>query len=475
MVKLLELPRNERINPPLLHPKQQLIYDDPARFQVVDAGRRFGKSRVTLAKCADVAVNLGGMVWWVAPNYTISDNQWRLAKKLLGGGGGSPPIWSDKNEVGRRLEFHYPNPDGTMSYGEIHFKSADKPDSLRGEGLHFLAIDEAAFMPGDAWVILRPALTDNEGAAWFISTPAPYLNWFYTLYQYADSEENPDWKAWQFTSYDNPFIAKAEIDESKKTMLLRDFEREHLAQFPENQGQMFANLDVVADVPFQVKRDYSKHYVMGVDWGRKDDYTVFSVIELETKRQVYAMAFNKTSWAIQKQRFKAAYDTWQPVRCFVEANAAGSPIVEELLALGYKITPFIMSHVSKAPLIEALALAFEAERLHILNDRSSYGKKQLVELRAFESTPSADGMKHKYAAPKGMHDDMVISLALAWAAANDSKPGMTLAENPFYKEARPGVKREDVPPFERPLTMLQKRKKIAHDLQRELLKSRGLL
>jgi len=79
--------------------------------------------------------------------------------------------------------------------GPIAIKSADAPESLRGEGLDLLVLDEAAYILPDVWdAALRPALSDRKGGAIFISTPAGY-NWFHEVYT-RGCEGRDDWQSW---------------------------------------------------------------------------------------------------------------------------------------------------------------------------------------------------------------------------------------------------------------------------------------
>lgn len=135
-----------------LHERQRRIWNDPARFRVVAAGRRFGKSWLGCAMCFDVALH-GGRAWWVAPSYPMSNVGWR----------GLAQIRAQLPGVGidlRRGERSFAFPGG----GEVRVKSADNPDSLRGEGLDFAVLDECAYMKREAWTeALRPALSDRKG------------------------------------------------------------------------------------------------------------------------------------------------------------------------------------------------------------------------------------------------------------------------------------------------------------------------
>jgi len=101
----------------------------------------------------------------------------------------------------------------------IRFKGADDPDSLRGVGLHFVVMDEYAFMKPSVWeYVIRPALAKAEGGALFIGTPDG-KNHFYDMWLAATNKEDPksgkptdQWIAFQFASKINTHIAAAEIE-----------------------------------------------------------------------------------------------------------------------------------------------------------------------------------------------------------------------------------------------------------------------
>lgn len=205
-----------------LHERQRRIWNDPARFRVVAAGRRFGKSWLGCAMCFDVALH-GGRAWWVAPSYPMSNVGWR----------GLAQIRAQLPGVGidlRRGERSFAFPGG----GEVRVKSADNPDSLRGEGLDFAVLDECAYMKREAWTeALRPALSDRKGGALFISTPRG-LNWFRDLWLLGQLPEQDEWRSWSFKTVDNPFIDPAEIAAARAILPSRVFRQEYEADFMED-------------------------------------------------------------------------------------------------------------------------------------------------------------------------------------------------------------------------------------------------
>ncbi len=114
--------------------------------------------------------------------------------------------------------------------GEIVVKSADSPESLRGEGLDLVVLDEAAFIDSEVWTdAIRPALSDRKGGAVIISTPAGY-NWFHEVFM-RGQEARDDWQSWQYPTSDNPLIDAAEIEAARESLPARTFAQEYEAAF----------------------------------------------------------------------------------------------------------------------------------------------------------------------------------------------------------------------------------------------------
>jgi len=202
-----------------LHDKQREVFDDPHRFRIVAAGRRFGKSRLAAWLLLIEALKSESKdVFYVAPTF-------QQAKDIM---------WGVLKELGRDViqSAHENTSVLTLVNGrKIYLKGADRPDTLRGVGLHFLVIDEYADIKPNVWEqILRPALADVQGKALFIGTPKG-RNHFYELYKYAEDGKDDDWKAFHFSSYDNPLIPESEIEAAKTSMSSFAFRQEFLASF----------------------------------------------------------------------------------------------------------------------------------------------------------------------------------------------------------------------------------------------------
>lgn len=210
-----------------LLPWQQDVFNDPTRFKIVAAGRRTGKSRLAAWMLIINALQTNrGHVFYVAPTQgQARDIMWQTLLELA-----HPVIKSS----------HINNLQVTLINGcTISLKGADRPETMRGVSLKFLVMDEYADMKPSVWEqILRPALADQKGHAMFIGTPMG-RNHFYELYKYAELEDDDSYKAWHYTSYDNPLLDPNEIDTAKKSMSSYAFRQEFLASFEASGSEIF--------------------------------------------------------------------------------------------------------------------------------------------------------------------------------------------------------------------------------------------
>jgi predicted phage terminase large subunit-like protein len=210
-----------------LLPWQQEVWADDTRFKIVAAGRRTGKSRLAAWLLIVNALQTErGQVFYVAPTQgQARDIMWQTLLEL-----GNPVITgSHINNLQIKL----------VNGATISLKGADRPETMRGVSLKFLVLDEYADMKPDVFEqILRPALADQKGCAMFIGTPMG-RNHFYELYKYADLGDDETYKAWHFTSYDNPILDPNEIDTAKKSMSSYAFRQEFMASFEARGSEMF--------------------------------------------------------------------------------------------------------------------------------------------------------------------------------------------------------------------------------------------
>lgn len=298
--------------------------------------------------------------------------------------------------------------------GTVDMWSLDSADSVRGRKYKRVVVDEAAMVRDleDAWqAVIRPTLTDYQGDAWFPSTPKG-LGFFKRLYDLGQDESETEWVSWQIPTSENTTIENLaeELESAKNELPERIFAQEYLAQFLDDAGGVFRRVMEAAVAEPQERAVDGHAYVIGVDWGKHNDFTVLTVLDTTTREVVKIDRFNQIDYALQRGRLGALSERFNTKTLIPETNSIGVPNIELLQREGFRVHPFTTTNTSKAEAVDAVALAFERGDLKIIPD-----KVLISELLAFEAERLPSGML-RYGAPAGMHDDCVMSLALAWSA-----------------------------------------------------------
>jgi len=389
---------------PPLYDVQAQIKAEAARFNVLDIGRRAGKTYMGTHLALEY-VRDGWPVGWFAPNYKYLLEVWQfLARELK--------PWANKiNATERRIE---------LTNGAVlecwTLDGTDDPGRSRKYKLAI--IDEAAIASNlkAVWEeAIRATLTDLQGDAWFLSTPKG-LNYFHELFQRGqDRAAHPDWASWQLPSSVNPFLPAEEIEAARRELPELAFKQEYLAEFLSGEGAVFRNVDACLTAPPTTPEAHAGHVkVAGVDWARQHDFSGVSVVCCTCRREVFLDRFNQIGWALQRGRILTALHVWDVEHAVVETNSIGSPNLEALwesLPAGRTLQGFETTAKSKPKLIQSLALAFERAHLEWLPD--PIARHELI---AYEATVLPSGYT-RYGAPDGQWDDTVIMRALAWRAA----------------------------------------------------------
>jgi hypothetical protein len=393
--------REIRIKTPEPHAKQKAFITSPAKRKVIVAGRRGGKTTAAALDAVDDFLD-GRRVLEAAPTQDQTEQFWEKCKDYL-----SPLIELGlvyKNETRRMLKWT------TGRRGRIRCKTAWDADTLRGDFADKLILDEYSLMSPTAWSkVGAPMLLDNDGDATFIFTPQR-RNHGYALYIKARADESGRYAAWHFTSMGNPHLSKAALAEITEDMTEDDYNQEILAEFLENEGAVFHRIGrcLYTPEPGHGPAGHEGHtLVMGVDWGKKQDYTVGSIGCIECGREVALVRFNKIGYDIQRGRLASAAAEWGVEYILVELNAVGEGNFDQMVADELPVAGWTMTAVSKPPLISNLALAIEEAQILLLDDPIA-----TAELESFEVKYSPNTNRPTYSAPEGCHDDIVIARAL---------------------------------------------------------------
>ena len=221
-----------------LHEKQKEIVSSRARYKVIRAGRRSGKTSVEIEVMLFKAVTgKDRNVFYIAPTQKQARSIiWEALKSRLGKIG-------EANES--RLEMKVPTQDGGFS--TIFIAGWENRENFRGMKAHHITFDELDTMK-DFFVgwqeIFRPALIDTAGTADFIGTPKkenPNLRRLEKEFE----NKGEDFATFHFTTSDNPHIPPEEIGKAKLDMDQDTYRQEILAEYVDNAGALFRYVSLI--------------------------------------------------------------------------------------------------------------------------------------------------------------------------------------------------------------------------------------
>ena len=259
-------------------PQQLAYHNSKARFRVVLMGRRSGKSWSAAHEILPWLLTPKTRGWIVGPNYSLANKIAREVKRVIMTQL-QLPIESKKEISG---DLYYMKLAGLNS--ELSVKSAENADSLIGDGVDYLIIDEAALIPRSTFeMYLRPTLADRQGWCLFTSTPRGF-NYLHKLYEYGQSEEHPEWESWTFPSTLSPYF-KDDVEELKRTLTKETFNQEILCQFQSYAGKVYP-MDRNIHVRETVKYDPQLPVYVGLDFGYRHSAAV--IVQLHKRTNNFA-------------------------------------------------------------------------------------------------------------------------------------------------------------------------------------------
>ena len=381
------------------HPKQrdmvQQIISSAAKHHVACVGRQFGKSLMAINLSLYWMINDGPCkVLWVSPVYSQCQKVQKELMQAIGGSG----IVKQCNYSDNFIKL--------KNGSEILFRSAEKYDNIRGLTVDYGVLDEAAFMKQDAWrEAIRPVFMVRGKKVLFISTPKG-KNWFYDIYQLAKSEDYDNYVAYTGSSYDTPYIDEEEIEDARRTLPEAVFQQEYLAKFIDSGGEVFQHLDKNTFTQWPSPR--GKVYC-GIDLGKQEDFTVATFMDHEG--QVLEVYRNqRAEWSTMVSEIMQLVRKYSAT-VMVEVNSIGDVIFEQIKQEWQDTHPFVTSSKSKQEIIEGLILDMNEVNVTIPDAKLFEPLIRELEVFTYEYNPKTRSIR--YGHPQGLHDDCVISLALA--------------------------------------------------------------
>lgn len=410
----------QSINLTLYHPtdvqKEALgiIYVTQPNITVLNWGRQVGKSVMMVYDAITYGLNNpGAQILYISPVY---DQNAKIIKQF-------DAIFNKRKDIKELVfdQIRYKEQEFVLKNGSlISFRSAESGDSLRGRTVDRIYIDEAAFISKYVFTeILLPMTIRTSAQVIMCSTPNG-RNWFYDLFKEGQKPENRKKVVSLWRNYLDLKDEKVnEVCEGfKDVMTQQEFNREVLGLFIAD-DTLFLDVERCIDV---YEYEDTPVYI-GIDIGITSDYTVVTVMDedynvVEIDR--FNMRKDNLSFIEYKERLMQLYYKYfeQLVACYIEVNNQ-ELLYEEIADTfkdAYKVIPFRTTPTNKPQIINFLIKLFEDLRISIPDD------EQLIkELYGFKSKRNAISGKMQYAGSSDIHDDMVMSLAIACHCVDEEK------------------------------------------------------
>ena len=365
------------------HSGQLKVLSEAKRFNVLDCGRRWGKSALAVNLLSENALD-GHPVAYFAPFYSLLSGTFKELYSVLN------TVTTRKHD-NQFIEL--------ATGGSIEFWSLENPIAGRSRKYKVAIVDEAAFNRNlwQSWTeAIRPTLTDLKGSAWFMSTPKG-KNDFYKLWMRGQTGEQ-DWMSWQMPTITNPHIDPSEIEAARRDLPELAFAQEYLAEFNDNVANPFG-LDKIRICTGQMSNEPAVCF--GIDLAKSFDWSV--IIGLDRFGVVCYFERFQRPWNETKEIIRRL----PRAAIKIDSTGVGDPITEDIQRERGDVHSFKYTSTSKQQLMEGLSAAIHQRRVIFPEGTIR------AELESFEYQMTGTGVK--YTAPPGLHDDCVNALALAWS------------------------------------------------------------
>jgi len=395
----------------ILHPAQRKIIESNARFKIIRAGRKAGK---TILEVEDMAFSAtedkDREIYYIAPTQVQArDIIWGMFRRRLAKIG-------KFNE--QRLEIITPTQKGGSSL--IKLAGWENRENFRGKSAHKLVFDEVDTMRDFffCWLdIFRPTLLPTRGPASFIGTPKKENPNLRRLEKEAANDKN--YRCFYFTSKDNPYLSREELLELENEYKdnRQGYRQEILAEYVDQTGSLF-HYDALIDVFSNTITKKGERYLTIDVADDGSDKTIFSFWEdLEEYRREEYERLN-TEMIINKTREYASQDKIPYSHIAVDAIGVGAGVASSSMLdgiVGYKssysaiktdISPVRLPNVHyllNAPLVsdyknlrsQCVFILADLVNKHLIASRVSGRQKENIieELSTYQDMSKGDGKR----------------------------------------------------------------------------------
>jgi len=379
------------------------IEDGDIFFITCVIGRQWGKSLLGMNIAVKWALeNPKSIIFWVSP---VDTQAHKIYKQILEAIYPTGQIKSKKGGKGD-TEIIFKNK------SKILFRSAASEDSLRGESVDYMILDEGAFIKKDTIdTILLPMLNVRGRKCLVLTTPKG-KNWVYDWFLRGQDPSDKKAISYRFPTTDSPFANGDLIEYFRKSMSTKRFEQEFLADFVDNAG-VFNNINDVMVLDRLTQPIPGENYYAGIDIGLINDASVLCILD-KNGNLVNYYRFDKVESPDLIQEIINLNNIWKFKMIYIENNNQGLTIYQDLRRKIKNIKDINTNTKTKPEMINKLIHAFNMKEIEVLID-----DLLRIELEAY-IFKQKDG-KITFGADNGFHDDIIMALVMSRECYLDNK------------------------------------------------------
>lgn len=395
---------------------QQEIYEmahkPEIKYMTVAMSRQSGKSTLMKVLCVEWLLEKNNNIAYICKNYILAKTIYRSLIKII-------PRQFLKSANASDLIIQ------TKMGSTLILFSAESGASLRGQTFSHCICDEFAFFNFELtdgtnlyYDVISPTLKVHGKKCIFVSTPLGKNNLFYDMYLRGLDEDYPDYKSILKNIYDDGFVTADQIEEIRRSIPQLSFDQEYLCKFLSSSQSFFDDFD---DNFKRIEWKENKVWI-GVDLSTNGkDATVLTKINQDNEVRQYMI---RGSLDVKYARIADIINSTSGLEmCYMENNGVGTPMINEIKKLVSdkgRIREWNTTNASKKEIISDLAVTMAKREIWFNADDD--GLKN--EFSTFICRISKSGVM-QFEAMGGMHDDRVMSLAIALRCKHDYDVKMT--------------------------------------------------
>ena len=405
--------QNKTIKTPPLFPWQKSIIGgvlkSPHDIHIVKSKRQVGKSVTCEVLLLYYSINkMGSTSICISPTLNQSRKIFKDIVRTIQ----NLPIYKSSNATTLEINFY--------NNSTILLKSGEQQAGLRGYTCSgCLIFDEATFIP-DSVVFECMPFADAHGCPVILtSTPKLKTGVFYDWYKKA-TEGEKGFHYYDINEWDTSILLPPErLEMYRKSVAPQIFRCEYLGEFIDAVSDLFGDVKKLVGTTITP----SQNIVAGVDFGTGNggDDTSLTIMN-DHKEVIKCYAFNDLEplqtidFIIDKLIF------YNVKKVVLESNSIGTTYISLLKrkisekGLRIQVIEFVTTNQSKREIIESLQVECLNGTIQIPNDN-----KLMLQMVGYEMQKTPNGHITYNNSSDSIHDDMIISLALALYALKQGR------------------------------------------------------